>query len=312
MSTPTDIVRCALTETKNAYPLPATRDELAAVRDHMDDIRAANVAHHVDLIAAAAARGVRVIGLGELFPGPYFALDRDPMWLAMAEDARTGPTVTALSQAARAHGVIIVAPIYELCSASGKRFNTAVVIAEDGQVLGSYRKSHIPHGKNEQGSFHETFYYERSDGGMACSDANVSHNRFFPVFATAVGKIGVAICYDRHFEGVMRTLARAGAELVFSPAVTFGAKSRRMWELEFEVDAARHNLFIGGSNRRGSEPPWNQEYFGASHFVGPNGRVDNRSDHAELVIADLDLGELRRPDPSGWNLPRDARPDILD
>jgi predicted amidohydrolase len=81
-----------------------------------------------------------------------------------------------------------------------------------------------------------------------------------------------------------------------------------MWELEFAVDAARHNVFIGGSNRLGAEPPWDQEYFGASHFVGPNGPVAALEGPPQLVIADLDLDERRRPDPSGWNLARDRRP----
>jgi predicted amidohydrolase len=92
--------------------------------------------------------------------------------------------------------------------------------------------------------------------------------------------------------------------------VTFGAKSERMWELEFEVDAARHGLVIGGSNRRGSEPPWNQPYFGRSHFVGPGGRLANLSAHAELVVSEVDLGALARPDPAGWNLRRDLRGEI--
>jgi N-carbamoylputrescine amidase len=124
-------------------------------------------------------------------------------------------------------------------------------------------------------------------------------------------RLGVAICYDRHFEGVMSALAQNGAELVLSPAVTFGEKSRRMWDLEFPVDAARHNLYIGGSNRRGVEPPWTQDYFGASYFAGPKGVVPNvTSPTPELVIADLDLDLLGGPDSSGWNLARDLRPAI--
>ncbi len=99
-------------------------------------------------------------------------------------------------------------------------------------------------GANEQGRFAETFYYGRGES-----------RPLYPVFKTSVGVIGVDICYDRHFEGVVGALARAGARLIFSPAVTFGAKSRRLWELEFLVDAARHRVFIGGSNRRGSEKP---------------------------------------------------------
>jgi N-carbamoylputrescine amidase len=250
----------------------------------------------------AHGQGVQVICFGELFPGPYFALGTDPMWLELAEDARTGPTITTIRAAAKRLGMITIAPIFERAP-SGRRFNTAVVIDERGEVLGTYRKTHIPYGANEQGAFHENFYYERSDGDNGAA----AGNPYFPVFPTKLGKLGVAICYDRHFEGVMHSLAKEGAELVLSPAVTFGSKSERMWPLEFAVDAARHNLFIGGSNRKGVEPPWTQPYFGNSHFVGPNGALANLSTHPNLVIADVPLGELANGDPSGWNLPRDIR-----
>ena len=305
------IVRAAMTQTVNAYrDMPATIADLPLLAGRLGDVRKANVDHHLELIEEAARRGAQAVGLGELFPGPYFALTRDPMWIALAEDAREGETVTAIRAAARRLGLVVVAPIYELDASTGKRFNTAVVVGPDGEVLGTYRKTHIPFGQNEQGAFHENLYYERSDGKNLLGQAVVSKNPFFPVFSTPLGRIGVAICYDRHFEGVMSALAREGAELVFSPAVTFGAKSRRMWDHEFPVDAARHNLFIGGSNRKGTEPPWGQPYFGESYFVGPNGAVADLSTHPNLVIGDLDLGQLSAGDPSGWNLPRDIRPEI--
>lgn len=308
----TRIIRVALSQTCNAYAdMPAALGELSVLAHRLDDIRAANVAHHVDLARSAAGAGAQILGMGELFTGPYFALGRDPMWLGLAEDALTGPTVTTLRAAARETGLILVAPIFEHDSRSGRRFNTAVVIDEKGGILGRYRKTHIPVGANEQGAFCETFYYDRSDGDLGTWPRNISRNRFFPVFETRLVKLGVAICYDRHFEGVMSALAGNGAELVLSPAVTFGEKSRRMWDLEFPVDAARHNLYIGGSNRRGVEPPWTQEYFGASYFAGPNGVVPSIAPPAaNLVIADLDLDLLRGADPSGWNLPRDRRPAI--
>jgi N-carbamoylputrescine amidase len=305
------VVRAAMTQTVNAYrDMPATVADLARLAGRLDDVRRANVDHHLALVEEAARQGARAVGLGELFPAPYFALGRDPMWTALAEDAQEGATMTAVRAAARRLGLVVVAPIYELDGSTGKRFNTAVVVGPDGEVLGTYRKAHIPFGQNEQGSFHEDLYYERSDGKNLLGPANVSLNPFFPVFATPLGRVGVAICYDRHFEGVMSALARAGAEMVFSPAVTFGQKSRRMWDHEFPVDAARHNLFIGGSNRKGVEPPWNQPYFGASYFVGPNGPVPDLSSHPSLVIGDLDLDELSAGDPSGWNLRRDVRPEI--
>ena len=305
------VVRVALTQTVNAYrEMPKTVAELHALQGHLHALRMANVAHHVELLEEAARQGAKVVGFGELFPGPYFALGADPMWIALAEDALTGPTVTAVRAVARRLGLIVVAPIYELDHRLGKRFNTAVVIDEHGEVLGTFRKTHIPYGTNEQGSFHENVYYERSDGGNLLGPSNVSKNPYFPVWKTSVGRLGVAICYDRHFEGVMYSLAKEGAELVLSPAVTFGNKSERMWPLEFEVDAARHNLFIGGSNRKGTEPPWTQPYFGKSHFVGPNGALADLSRHPNLVVADVPLGQLAGKDLSGWNLPRDIRHSI--
>ena len=133
---------------------------------------------------------------------------------------------------------------------------------------------------------------------------------FLLALRNPAGRIVVAMCYDRHFEGVIWSLSKEGAEIIFSPAVTFGAKSRRMWRLEFAVDSARHDVFIGGSNRKGAEPPWNQPYFGDTHFVGPHGEATNLSHHPNLVIADLDLGELTAPHAAGWDLERDARPTI--
>lgn len=304
-------VRAALTQTVNAYrDMPTRVEDLPRLADRLGEVREANVEHHLGLLQTAADEGVEVCCLGELFPGPYFALGRDPLWFDLAEDAATGPTVSALRAAAREHSLVIVAPIYELDGPSGQRFNTAVVIDEGGEVLGKYRKTHVPSGTNERASFCEDYYYRPSDGRLGNGPADVSANPYFPVFETTRGRIGVAICYDRHFEGVMRALARGGAQIVFSPAVTFGEKSRRMWALEFPVDAARHNLFIGGSNRHGTEPPWNVRFFGGSFFCGPNGRVDARRGHPELVIADLDLAELERPDSSGWDLARDERPEI--
>lgn len=300
------IVRAALTETRNAYPhMPTTLEGLSALADRLEDIRRANVDHHIDLMRQAHRQGVRIICFGELFTAPYFALGTDPMWLPMAEEARTGPTFQQLSEAARELHMFVIAPLFELDAQQGKRYNTAVLIDEKGEYRGKFRKAHIPYGANEQGAFHENFYYGRSDA------TNQPGDPVYPVFETSLGKIGVATCYDRHFPYTMALLAKAGAELVFCPAITFGEKSQRMWHMEFPTDAARYNVFIGGSNRIGAEPPWTQPYFGESYFVGPNGLLSNLSDHPNLVVADVDLTTLSEPDPSGWNLPRDTRGECI-
>jgi len=300
------IVRAAVTQTRNAYAdMPASVDDMGALEGHLDDVRNANLDHHVQLIESAAEQGVGVFCMGELFTGPYFALTRDPLWFGLAEPLH-GPTFQRLGSVARERGMVLVAPIYEEDPASGKRFNTALVIDADGTLLGRYRKLHIPEGSNEKGSFNESFYYEPGDGDPG--EFPASHP-FLPVFKTAVGRIGVAICYDRHFEGVISTLAAGGAEIVFCPAVTFGERSEHMWAHEFQVEAGRHNVYIGGSNRIGTEPPFEVEFFGGSYFTGPSGRLDPVGGVEGVIAADLDLDALQGNDGSGWNLKGDARTD---
>jgi beta-ureidopropionase len=305
MPEPSDrVLRAAMTQTVNAYPgMPETVEGLEQLAGQLGAIRDANLQHHAELIAQAAAEGAQIIGLGELFTGPYFALEQRLFWREMAESSFDGPSVRFLQDQARCHQMVIVAPIYE--QAADGYFNTAVFIDADGSRLGHYRKTHIPQGGNEQGSFDERFYYRSSMGEPQAG--SLSDNPFFPVFQTAVARVGAAICFDRHFEGVMSSLAAGGAELVFSPAVTFGAKSQLLWQKEFQVDATRHQIFIGGSNRKGSEAPWHNPYFGETHFVGPNGACPNLTAHPNLVVADLPLSDLTGADPAGWGLQRNRR-----
>jgi N-carbamoylputrescine amidase len=290
-----------MTETRNVYtPMPSSVAELGRLASHLEDIRRANVAHNQELIAAAAGMGAHIIGLGELFPAPYFASHQDEFWKGMAEEIGHSKTIQELQETAREHNIAIVAPIYE--RDGDDLYNTAVVLDTNGDNLGRYRKCHIPRGHNEFGPFDERFYYGPSKGNLGNAEAARGAHDLLPVFPTAVVRVGVSICYDRHFEGMVSGLARGCAQLVFCPAVTSGSKSQRLWEREFEVDAARHHVFVGGSNRRGKEAPWNHEYYGRSYFVGPNGRCDNISTHPNLVVSRLDLGELADRDPSGWNL----------
>ncbi len=300
------IIRAAMTQTINCYkPMPQSLEDLDSLASKLDPMRNANLQHHIQLIANASKQGAHIIGLGELFTAPYFGLTQHAFWRNLAENAETGPTICALREVAAKYKIVIVAPIYELNA--GNRYNTAVIINSDGKILGKYRKCHIPKGMNDEGSFDEQYYYDASDCNLECCIALDNKLTYFPVFNTSAGRIGVNICYDRHFQGVVTSLASNGAQLIYSPAVTFGSKSRRLWDMEFPVDAARHNVYIGGSNRSGSEEPWNQEYFGCSYFVGPDGALPDISTHREIIISDINLRSLSMPDQSGWNIQNDAR-----
>ncbi len=294
-------VRCALVQTVNAYRnMPSGREDMERLKGHSDRIREENIRYNVSLIEQAVSDGARAVCLNELFPAPYFCLEEDEIWRDFSEDAASGPTVRALSRTAGDLGVVLIAPLYEHDRDVKKYYSTAVVISDRGIVLGKYRKAHIPRGENEAGRVAETFYFDKS-----------GEEPYFPVFKTAVGKIGICLGYDRHFDGVFAAYARAGAEIVFAPSVAFSAKAKEMWEPEIRVSAARHRLFIGVSNRLGVEKPWNRFFFGSSFFAGPDGeKLENRSNHPNLVVTSLDLETLRYPDPAGWNLRRDARRDI--
>ena len=291
------IVRAAMTETKNVAEIPEEIDAQA-----IESIRQANVQHNISLIRKAAEQGAQIVCLGELFAMPYFAYksEYDERWREAAESVETGKTVQELCAVARELSLVVIAPIYEV--AEDGHYNTAVVI-DQGEVLGKYRKNHIPHGGNEKGPFTEGFYYGRSDNGeMNAGREKVVGDAMFPVFITSVGKVGVSICNDRHFEYECRMLANGGAEIVVSPAITFGEVSERAWEVEFPADALRNDIFVGGSNRKGREFADGPEFFGRSYFVGPDcKRLESVSESGELVIADVDL-ELIGQDLAGWRL----------
>ncbi len=261
--------------------------ETVSVADHSgspEAIRQANLDHHAALLRSVRAE---VYGLGELFAGPYFALEEDPRWQALAEPLEEGPTVEwmkamSVELCAVIFGTVFVAP----------RANVGVFV-DHGQVLGTYRKAHIPQGDNDRGRFTERFYFDAAP-------------EFVPtVVESSAGRLGASICYDRHFEGVHRALARAGAQLILSPAVTFGRQSERMWPLEFQTDACRNRVFIAGSNRLGVEAPWNQPYFGQSLVAGPSGMLPPDRSVPGVVQFQLDLDQVQ--DDSGWRLVEDAR-----
>jgi N-carbamoylputrescine amidase len=254
------------------------------------------IAKHEQFARDAAAQGAQIICFQELFYGPYFGIIEDAKYYEYAEPA-DGPTVQRFVTLAKELKMVIVLPIYEE-DMPGVYYNTAVVVDADGTVLGKYRKHHIPN----LDRFWEKFYFRPGNLG-------------YPVFDTAVGKVSVYICYDRHFPEGWRELGLNGAELVFNPSATKPGLSNRLWELEQPAAAAANQYFIAANNRIGTESDEFGDlavtFYGSSYFVDPRGNYVGEvasQDQSEIVIRDLDL-DLIREVRNSWQFYRDRRPE---
>ena len=277
-------VRCGLIQTRNV---------LGAERD-LPSIKKAMIDRHVTLIGEAARKKVKILCLQELFYGPYFCAEQKTRWYELTEQIPDGPTTRMFQDIAKRLGMVIVLPIYEE-EISGVYYNTAAVIDADGKYLGKYRKHHIP---QVAPGFWEKYYFRPGNTG-------------YPVFHTAVGKIGVYICYDRHFPEGARILGLNGAEIVFNPSATVAGLSEYLWKLEQPAHAVANGYFVGAINRVGVEAPWNiGEFYGQSYFCDPRGRfvAEGSRDKDELIVADLDL-DLIKEVRNTWQFYRDRRPE---
>ena len=278
------IIRCALIQASNAL---STERPLAQIRKAMID-------KHMKLIEQAARKKTKILCLQELFYGPYFCAEQNQRWYELTEPVPGGPTTQLMQKVAAKHKMVIVVPVYEE-HMPGVYFNTAAVIGADGRYLGKYRKHHIPHCHP---GFWEKFYFTPGDLG-------------YPVFETKYARVGVYICYDRHFPEGARILGLNGAEIVFNPSATVAGLSEYLWELEQPAHAVANGYFVGAINRVGAEKPWSiGEFYGKSYFCNPRGKIIAQAsrDKDEVVVADLDLdmiGEVRKV----WQFFRDRRPE---
>jgi N-carbamoylputrescine amidase len=276
------IVRCGLIQAAN----PTTEGAKS-------DIREAMWKRHEPYIEEAAHKGVKILCLQEVFNGPYFCPAQTPDWYDMAEPV-PGPTTERCQAIAKRTGMAMVVPLYER-EMAGVYYNTAAVIDHDGAYLGKYRKIHIP----QTSGFWEKYYFKPGNLG-------------YPVFTLQSGvKVGVYICYDRHFPEGARLLGLHGAEIVFNPSATVAGLSQYLWKLEQPAHAVANGYFMGCINRVGTEAPWNiGKFYGTSYFVDPRGNFLSMGteDKDELITADLNLDvieEVRRV----WQFYRDRRPE---
>jgi len=247
---------------------------------------------HTRFVHEAGKKGVQILGLQEIFNGPYFCPSQDAHWYEAAEPV-PGPTTEALAKLGKRYRMAMVIPVYERESA-GVYYNTAAVYDADGTYLGKYRKNHIPH----TSGFWEKYFFKPGNLG-------------YPVFQTRYAKIGVYICYDRHFPEGARALGLNGAEIVFNPSATVAGLSQYLWKLEQPAHAVANGYFVGAINRVGTEAPWNiGEFYGQSYFCDPRGQLiaEASRDKDELVVADLDMDKIREVR-NTWQFFRDRRPD---
>jgi beta-ureidopropionase len=257
-------------------------------------IKEAMIAKHLVFIEEAAAKGCQVVCLQELFYGPYFCAEQKTHWYSLTEKIPEGPTTQLMCETAKRLGIVLIVPIYEVEN-TGVYYNTASVIDADGTWLGKYRKTHIPQCLP---GFWEKFYFRPGNLG-------------YPVFETRVGRIGVYICYDRHFPEGARCLGLNGAEIVFNPSATVAGLSEYLWKLEQPAHAAANGYFLGAINRVGVEQPWAiGEFYGQSYVVDPRGQMVAMAsrDRDELLVTDIDL-DLIRTVRDTWQFYRDRRPD---
>jgi beta-ureidopropionase len=248
---------------------------------------------HEDYARQAAEQGAQVMCFQEVFYSPYFCQVQENEHFDDAEPIPDGPTTRAMQALAKETGMVLVLPMFEM-EQEGFYYNTAAVIDADGTYLGKYRKTHIPHVKG----FWEKFYFRPGNTG-------------YPIFDTKVGRIGVYICYDRHFPEGWRALGLKGAKIVFNPSATSRGLSMYLWNLEQPAAAVANEYFVGAINRVGQEPLGDNDFYGSSYFVDPRGQKvgEAASDtEEELIIRDLDLDmveEVRKT----WAFYRDRRPD---
>jgi beta-ureidopropionase len=278
------IVKCGLIQATHACD----------TSEKLDTIREANIDKHLKLIDQAGREGVQILCFQEIFTGPYFCAEQNTRWYDSVEKIPEGPTTKLMQEYAKRYNMVIVVPIYEE-ETTGIYYNTAAVIDADGTYLGKYRKSHIPH---VAPGFWEKFYFRPGNLG-------------YPVFDTKYAKVGVYICYDRHFPEGARELGLNGAEIVFNPSATVAGLSEYLWKLEQPAHAVANGYFVGAINRVGFEKPWNiGEFYGQSYFVDPRGQflaVGDR-DKDQLVTAELDLDQIREVR-NTWQFFRDRRPE---
>lgn len=245
---------------------------------HDRDYNLSQVTRH---ISDAAARGIDLVCFHELANTIYFCFRNDPAFRELAEP-EDGKSVTEVRSAAAAAGVAVVYPYYESAEGGAKLFNTALAIDGTGEIVGRYRKMSIPQilrtVTGGETPADERFYFLPGDLG-------------FPVFDLAGLRVGVLICYDRHFPEAARALALGGAQILLVPTATYRPWIRDVWQIELAGHAVANGMFVGGVNRVGEEQGGapGRAYFGSSMFIDPKGHVLATASDSEPELLSIEV-----------------------
>ena len=262
-----------------------------------------NIDTATELVTKAAKAGANIILLQELFETPYFCQVHDFDYFKLATSVADNAAINHFKALAKELDIVLPISFYE--KSGNTFFNSVTVIDADGEILGTYRKTHIPDGI----PYAEKFYFTSGDTG-------------FKVWDTKYAKIGVGICWDQWFPECARSMALMGAELLFYPTAigdepTLGINSKGHWQRCMQGHAAANLMPVIAANRIGTETISQNgndstlEFYGSSFITDGRGEIiqEASKDKKEVLTATFDLDELaiaRRQ----WGVFRDRRPSM--
>ena len=262
--------------------------KIAGVQMFCSEEKERNVDKAVRLAQIAAEKGAQIICFQELFSTHWFPREMDRKHFTLAENLK-GPSIGRMREVARAHEIALICPFFEE-GEEGGFYNTAVVFDAGGEILGRYRKIHVP----QIPLWEEKYYFAPGNLG-------------FPVFHTKFGAIGIQVCWDNFFPEGSRILALKGAQIIFSPTAAAFASQKR-WETVISGNAISNGVFVFRVNRVGSEEK--QDFYGKSFCVSPEGEMVDRPTGMKegIALVEIDLGDVERVRRE-WSFFKDRRPE---
>ncbi len=287
--------------------MPEKPFTLGLVQTSMSPDPEHNLDRAAKLAEQAAQDGAQIICLPELFLTPYFCQREDSALFDLAETI-PGPSTARLGAVAKKTGTVILASLFER-RAPGLYHNTVAVIGVDGEIMGLYRKMHIP----DDPAFYEKFYFTPGDLG-------------FSSFATPFGRIGVLICWDQWYPEAARITALSGAQVIFYPTAigwhpsereAHGAEQRDAWMTVQRGHAVANGVYVAAVNRVGHEKPATGGeglvFWGTSFLADPMGQITAEAGVQEEAILLAEVDPARQEDVRrGWPFLRDRRIDAYD